>query len=452
MTGVRLTGGTVLAADGDTGTTDVTVRTGPSAGAAEAAGDVVDVTGQLVLPGLANAHDHLRSLLPATREAETMPLPAIIERAGAAGAAATAEHYRDLTAQGAARMVLSGVTSAIDHIYPVHVPGMIEAAAAGHDRVGLRASLAVGLMDSGHPAVLQDPSVTIDDVARIADDAVPADRLFLAPVSLRQSSPDVYRAAVSAADRLGMRLYTHVAESAAEVDACLAEHGMRPVELLHSLGFLRPGTVLVHCVHLDERERQLVADTGTAVAYCPSNHLRFAKGFAPIRDLIDRGVTVGLGIDGMVDGFTEIRQAVYAQAQAAGATGVLTSAEAFRMATTAAASLASGDRADPAADPTPGAWPDAVVASPNRLELQPVADPLWTLIHRMTGTDVTDVYIGGKAVVRDGQLTRVSHDEVAERAAAATAAIASAAGVDLRPGGEHAATPPGPAGQRASSR
>lgn len=450
VTGVRLAGGTVLRPDGDSGTAEVTVRAGRSgtAGTREpAATDVVDVTGRLVLPGLVNAHDHLRSLLPATREAETMPLPAVVERAGAASAAA-AGHYRDLTAQGAARMVLAGVTSAIDHIYPVHLPGMIEAAAAGHDRVGLRTSLAVGLMDSGHPAVLQDPRVTIDTVARLADDAVPADRLFLAPVSLRQSSLDVYRAAVSAADRLGMRLYTHIAESVAEVDACVAEHGMRPVELLHSLGFLRPGTVLVHCVHLDDRERQLLADTGTAVAYCPSNHLRFAKGFAPVRDLLDRGVTVGLGIDGMVDGFTEMRQAVYAQSQAAGATGTLRSTEAFRMATGAGASIVDGVERGHHATST---WADAVVVSTSRLELQPVADPLWTVVHRMTGSDVTDVYVDGEPVVRARKLTRVSHDEVTERAAAATAAIASATGVDLRPGG-HPATPLGPSGQRASSR
>src|SRR5690606_7578097 len=105
---------------------------------------VVDVTGRLVLPGLVNVHDHLRSLLPATRAAEAMPLPAVVARAAAASAAATAAHYRALSALGAARMVLSGVTSVIDHVYPVHAPGMIEAVVGGHASVGVRASLAIG--------------------------------------------------------------------------------------------------------------------------------------------------------------------------------------------------------------------------------------------------------------------------------------------------------------------
>lgn len=438
VTGLRLAGGSILSAAGDAATGDLAIRAGRIA-ESRPDDEIVDVTGHLVLPGLANRHDHLRSLLPASRAAETLPLPAVVERAGAAGAAATPEHYRALTALGAARMVLGGVTSVIDHIYPVHVPGMIEAAAAGHDDVGLRASLAVGLMDHGHPDVVQDPETTIATVARIADDTLPADRLYLAPVSLRQSSLDVYTAAVRAADRLGIRLYTHIAESAAEVDACVAEHGLRPVELLHSIGFLRPGTTVVHAVQLSEHERDLLAATGTAVAYCPSNHLRFAKGFAPVRELLDRGVRVGLGIDGMVDGFTEMRQAVYAQAQATGTTGALTTVEAYRMAV--GGELAVGERAD------------VVVVAQDRLEVRPIADPLWTLVHRMVGADVTDVYVDGTPVVRQRTLTRVSHADIAEQAAAATAAIASACGIDLPPGGS-AATPVNPvrSGNRAGSR
>src|SRR5690606_36168329 len=124
VTGLRLAGGSILSAAGDAATGDLAIRAGRIA-ESRPDDEIVDVTGHLVLPGLANRHDHLRSLLPASRAAETLPLPAVVERAGAAGAAATPEHYRALTALGAARMVLGGVTSVIDHIYPVHVPGMI---------------------------------------------------------------------------------------------------------------------------------------------------------------------------------------------------------------------------------------------------------------------------------------------------------------------------------------
>ncbi|WP_166347642.1 amidohydrolase family protein [Phytoactinopolyspora limicola] len=441
VAGARLVGGTVLDSSAGTSTADVVMADGRLAAPSTATDlPVVDISGRLVLPGLVNVHDHLRSLLPATRAGESLTLSAVVDRAAAASGSATAAHYRTLSAMGAARLVLGGVTSVIDHIYPVHRPGMVEAAVAGHESVGVRASMAVGLMDVGRPGVAQDAHTTITQAARLIDDILPAERLFLAPVSLRQSTPAAYRAAVDAADRLGPRLYTHIAESEAEVERCLAEHGMRPVELLHSFGFLRPGTIVVHCVHLDERDRQLLAGTGTAVAYCPSNHLRFAKGFAPVRDLLDRGVPVGLGIDGMADGFAEMRQAIYAQGSATGHTGAISSEQAFRMATSVPASMLG--IAGLTGDLRVGDRADVVVVAVDRPGLQPVADPLWTLVHRTGGTDVTDVFVDGQPVVRDGRLVRVDPSELVEKATAATTALAAAAGVEFPPyQGGSSATP-----------
>ncbi|NUR84611.1 MAG: amidohydrolase family protein, partial [Nonomuraea sp.] len=302
-----------------------------------------------------------------------------------------------------ARMVLSGVTTAVDHVYPIHGPEWLDAVAAAHARIGLRVRLAHGIRNAG-------------EVSR-AEAAVSDHKdIYLAPISLRSSGVDGFRAAVQAADRSGQDLYTHVAETAAEVEQCLAEHGKRPVELLHELGFLRPGTVLVHCVYLSDREIDLIAETGTAVAYCPTNHLKLAKGFAPVTKLRARGVTVGLGIDGMTDLFAEMRQAVYAQGQAVGKPGALTSEEAFSMAT---AEGAAAIRADTAGD---------VVTLQAGVAMRPLVDPMQAVVHRATGQQVVDVRVDGELVVRGGRLARADEEELGEQAWQAMSGLATRTG------------------------
>jgi len=423
VTELLIAGGTQVTGYGDAVPGDLLVRDGHLAdGPPGAAAETVDASGLLVLPGLVNTHDHLRSLLPMTRRGDTSGLAEMIKAGQLAGAAATPEDYRALTALAAARMVLSGVTAAVDHVYPLHRPGMLAAVAAGHADVGLRAHLAYGLTG-------EDFDNQIALAVAAADDEVPAERLYLAPVSLRQTSADGYRAAVEAADRSGLRLYTHIAETIDEVERCLAEHGVRPIELLYRIGFLRPGTVLVHCVHLSEREIGLLAEHDVAVAYCPSNHLRLAKGFAPVVALREAGVRVGLGIDGMDDLFTEMREAVYAQGSAAGRPGVLGSDAALRMATGDAAAvigettsgrLRAGDHAD------------LITLRPGT-SMRPLADPVQSCVHRGHGQYVADVLVDGRFVVRHGRLTLADEGELADRAWRVTRDLAK------RTGREHAA-------------
>ncbi|GAA4496427.1 amidohydrolase [Actinoallomurus oryzae] len=423
---VLITGGTLVTGYDAPAAGDLVVRDGVIAGSpGPAAGAELDARGRLVLPGLVNAHDHLRSMLPVTRRGDTNGLAEMIRSSQLASEVATPEDYRRLTALAAARMVLSGVTTAVDHVYPLHRPGLLGAVAAGHADVGLRAHLAYGLMTNGPAALVDDIDDQVARAVAAADDEVPADRLYLAPVSLRQTSVEGYQAAVRAADRTGLRLYTHIAESLDEVEGCQTEHGVRPVELLHRIGFLRPGTVLVHCVHLSDREIELLAENSVAVAYCPSNHLRLAKGFAPVLALREAGVNVCLGIDGMDDLFTEMRQAVYAQGSAAGRPGALPSAATLRMATgdgsaaigeSVSGRLRAGDRAD------------VITLRTDRPALQPLADPLQACVQRAHGTDVADVLIDGRLVVRDGRLEGADATELADRAWEVTRGLARRSG------------------------
>ncbi|WP_324651735.1 amidohydrolase family protein [Georgenia sp. H159] len=378
----------------------------------------------LLVPGLVNLHEHLRAMMPTGRRSEGAPLREVITAASRVQEVATAQDYEVLTALGSARQVRAGVTSVVDHVYPLHRPDLLAGAVRGHQRVGLRASVALGVITEGYEPIRAGLEEVVALAARAADDLLPREQLFLAPVSLRQTSVEAYSGAAVAADREGLRLYTHIAETAEEVDRCVAEHGVRPVELLHRVGFLRPGTVLVHCLHLTDAEIELLAATGTQVAYCPTNHLRFAKGFARVVDLLEAGVLVGLGVDGMESVLHEMRQAVYAQGQAQQDTAALGSDAAFAMATTQGARAldvpgVSGRISDA---------PDLVRLDTSRSATQPLVDPVWTLVHRAGPQDVTDVVIDGRTVVRDRTLVTIDEDALVDQATLHTRRLAERAG------------------------
>lgn len=378
----------------------------------------------LLVPGLVNLHDHLRSMMPTGRRNEGAPLLEVITASSQTQEVAEPEDYRVLTALACSRLLRSGVTSVVDHAYPLHRPGLLEAVVEGQAMTGIRGSVALGIMTRGHAPICTG----IDDIVAQAEQAVdqllPADRLFLAPVSLRQTDPEAYGAAARAAERLGLRLYTHISETAAEVEQCVAEHGLRPVEFLHSVGFLNPGTVLVHCVELSDHEIDLLAETGASVVYCPSNHLKLAKGFARITDLVSAGVRVGLGIDGMESLFHEMRQAIFAQGEATKDTAALSSTTTYEMATTVGADVLGVAGVTGGLD---GA-PDLVRLDTGSSALQPLVDPVWSVVNKVGPGDVTDVVVAGRAVLEDGRLTTVDEADLVDRAWATTRRLADRIG------------------------
>src|SRR5690606_30790489 len=170
----------------------------------------------------------------------------------------------------------------------------------------------------GYPPICETPEQAFAELRRLASGVVPADRLFVAPVSLRQAEPEEFRRSAQLARDLGLRLYTHIAETAAEVQGSLEANDRRPVALMHDLGFAGPDTVLVHCVQLTQNEIDLLAASGSHVVHCPTNHMKLAKGVTPVPALLAAGVNVALGADIMTDVLTEVRQEIFLQGLHAG--------------------------------------------------------------------------------------------------------------------------------------
>lgn len=244
-------------------------------------------------------------------------------------------------------------------------------------------------------------------------------RVAVAPCSPFSVSSELMRASAELARALGLRLHTHLAETLDEERDCLARFGRRPVELMEDLGWVGEDVWFAHGIHLDPAEVLRLGSASTGVAHCPSSNGRLASGICPVRELIDAGAPVGLGVDGPASNemgalLPELRQAVYFARQRSGRPDALSPAEALGLATFGGAAclgrphlgrLQLGSPADLAV------WPMADVAD--------VPDPVDALV---LGPDrrVRYLFVAGDVVVEDGRLVGLdleqAHRELATRA------------------------------------
>ncbi len=387
----------------------------------------LDASGMIVIPGLIDLHDHLRDLTPGVRVGEGLKIDAFLRAHWRLNEHMGPDEYRVGALVGTAKLLRSGVTSVVDHIYPFHRPGLAEAAIAGYEATGIRWFMARGIMTRPYRPICEPAADAFRAIERLID-VVPPGRLFVAPVSSRQAPPSVFARARRFADRHGLGLYTHVAETEAEVRTTRDRHGARPVQLLHRLGFAGPDTILVHCVYLSGREIAQLARSGTHVVHCPTNHMRLAKGVTEVPRLLEAGINVGLGVDTMDDLFAEMRQEVLLQSLGTMDPGAVTPATALEMATRGGAdALGLGDDLGSI---EPGKLADIVCVDVATPHLQPVLDPVWTIVNRAHGDDVAHVVVDGRIVVRNGKLSSVDERDLTNEVGEVAAAYLRRAGID----------------------
>ena len=213
----------------------------------------------------------------------------------------------------------------------------------------------------------------------------------------------------------GARFHIHASENAGEVSDVQGRYGRTPVELLDDNGLLRAGTVLAHAVVLTDAEIARIAQTGTAIAHCPSSNMKLASGFCRVPELLAAGVTVGLGTDGPsssndLDMFTAMRVAALIHKGNRLDPTAIPATTVLRMATMGSATALGID--DLVGSIEVGKKADLVRLDPSSPSLTPVYDPISTIVYAASRADVVDVWIDGNPVVKNRTCTTIDVEAV----------------------------------------
>ena len=396
-------------------------------GAGPAAVDRVDLNGAVVTPGLVNTHHHLYQTLTRAR-AQQADLFTWLRELYPVWSRIDADAEYAAARTGLAELALSGCTTVFDHhyVFPQGREGLIEAEVQAARELGVRivasrGSMDLGVSDGGLPPdeLVEDLDAVLAETNRLAalfHEPGPGARvqLAVAPCSPFSVTGRLMEESAALARRLGLPLHTHLAETLEEEAYCVELYGCRPVEYLERLGWLADDVWCAHCVHLSESDIARFASTGTGVAHCPTSNLRLGAGVAPVRDMLNAGVRVGLGVDGSAsnergDLFLEVKQALLV---ARGRDGgeALTAREAIRLGTRGGAAVL---RRDDIGSLEPGKCADFAVWRTDGLELGGADDLVAGIVfagpHR-----VDRLVVGGEDVVRDGHLVRADEREIAK--------------------------------------
>jgi cytosine/adenosine deaminase-related metal-dependent hydrolase len=404
-------------------------QVGPTAELPAGADRVIDARGLIVLPGFVNCHHHLyQTLTRAVPAAQDATLFQWLTTLYPIWAGMTSEAIYTSALVGLAELVLSGCTTASDHLYIYPNDCRIDDEIRAAQEIGVRfqpcrGSMSLGESDGGLPPdrVVEDEDFILQDTRRAIEtyhDPEPYAmlRIVVAPCSPFSVTPDLMREAAALARAYGTQLHTHLAETLDEEAFCLREFGRRPVAYAEHLGWVGDDVWHVHCVHLNEEEVALFARTGTGVCHCPSSNMRLASGIAPVRDYLDSGVRTGLGVDGSASNdsshlLAEARMALLLQ-RVSGDPAGLSAEEALSMATVGGARVLGRDDIGQLAQ---GKAADFVGFRLDELAYAgALHDPLAALVF-CSPQRVDLSVINGQEVVRDGHLLSLDLGPVIER-------------------------------------
>jgi cytosine/adenosine deaminase-related metal-dependent hydrolase len=419
----------------------VAVDAGP-APASLRAGRRVSAAGCLATPGLVNTHHHLYQW--ATRgQAVDATLFDWLTQLYPVWARIDEDVVRAAATAALGWLARTGCSTTMDHhyVFPASGGDVLGATVEAARAVGLRFHPTRGSMDLGTSAGGLPPDEVVESRDQISaasqaaidkfHDPSPGSmlRVGLAPCSPFSVSADLLADAAALARSRGVRLHTHVAETAEEDEYCAEHFGCTPVQYLDSLGWLGDDVWIAHAVHLDDGSLRRLAGTGTAVAHCPSSNARLGAGICRARDLTAAGVAVGLGVDGAASNeasslLGEVRQAAL-MARAAGGPEAMTVRQALELGTIGGA-RALGRSAE-IGSLERGKLADIALWRIDTLPHAGIADPVAALVLG-SRPPLELLLVNGEPVVEHDHLVTVDEQLAAEAARRAGARLTSSSG------------------------
>ena len=406
----------------------------------QAADEVLDLSGHVVLPGLINTHHHFyQTLTRAVPAAQDANLFNWLKTLYPIWARMLPEDIQVSTQTALAELALSGCTTAADHLYIFPNGSRLDDEILAARDVGVRlhasrGSMSLGESKGGLPPdrVVEDEEYILKNSQRLIEtyhNPAPGSmvQLILAPCSPFSVTPDLMRQSAALARQYGVHLHTHLAETQDEEVFCVEKFGFRPAAYMQSLDWIGQDVWFAHSVYVNQDEIDLYADTGCGVAHCPTSNMRLASGIAPILEMLQAGVKVGLGVDGSAsnDGshlLEEARQAMLVSRVRAGLLGaslsspssssLMTARQALEIATRGSAAVLGRDDLGSL---QAGKCADFFAIQLDRLDYagglhDPVAATIFCAPVRVDYT-----VVAGRLVVERGQIVTIDLDRLIQK-------------------------------------
>jgi 5-methylthioadenosine/S-adenosylhomocysteine deaminase len=375
---------------------------------------VIDLDQHILMPGLVNAHGHAAmSLLRGAGEDQPLEMW-LNETIWPMEARLMSPDYVRLGSELAiAEMLLSGTTTFSDMYFYPEVVGKLCV------ELGMRAQLAFPLIEFENPW-----SENVTDALHKGlelfhhyrhEDLI---NIALGPHAAYTLSPTDMEQVGMYANELDIMVQIHLHETAAEVRDAHSRIGQSWISRLHEAGLLGPSLQAVHMTQITPEELNIVAESGTQVVHCPTSNLKLASGYCPVSDLQNAGVAVAIGTDGAasnnrLDMFDEARLASLMAKHEQHDAAQGGAADVVRMATHDGARVLG--ISDKTGSLQAGKAADFITVNTDALGLLPVYNPFAALVHGNAGNAVDNVFINGKQMVANGQLTCMSQSDLAQR-------------------------------------
>ena len=403
------------------------------------ADEVLDLTGHVVLPGLVNTHHHFyQTLTRAVPAAQDANLFNWLKTLYPIWARLTPDDIFTSTQTALAELALSGCTTASDHLYLFPNASKLDDEIAAASEIGLRIHAARGSMSLGESKGGLPPDSVVDDEDSILKDSQrliqkyhdpkPGSmvQIVLAPCSPFSVTGELMKQSAKLAREYNVHLHTHLAETEDEEHFCLQQFGHRPVGYMQEVDWVGDDVWFAHAVWVNDEEIQVFARHNCGVAHCPTSNMRLASGIAPIKQYRQAGVNVGLGVDGSAsnDGshlLAEVRNAMLLSRVKEGITGYSLSDDPNRKLMTAREAIYLGTRGGAAVlgrkdigSLEIGKCADFFAIQLDKLGFAGMHDPVSAVVF---GQPVKADYtvVGGKFIVKEGQLVTVDEQKLAER-------------------------------------
>ncbi|MCB0191018.1 MAG: putative aminohydrolase SsnA [Anaerolineae bacterium] len=383
----------------------------------------LDSAGKLIMPGMICAHTHFYGSF-----ARGMAIPGdppenfmqILEQLWwKVDRALTLEASKYSALVALVDAVRHGTTTLIDHhASPNHIAGSLDALADAATESGLRVGLCYEVTDRNGEAGAE---------AGIAENVRFLERLRAKPDPKLGASFGLHAAftvsdatlaaCVEAAKGLDTGFHIHVAEDKADEVDSLSKYGIRVAERLEKQGILGPKTLVAHAIHVDAHEMEIFAQTDTKISHQPRSNMNNAVGVAEVEQLLDKGITVGLGNDGFTNNmFTEIHTAYLLHRVSKGDPRVMSGDRLINMAFKNNAAIADLFFTKPVGSLAPGAFADIILLDYVPFTPLTAGNYPWQIIFGMDGSHVTHTIAGGQMLMADRQLMALDEVAIAQKA------------------------------------